>query len=41
VEGIPPATPAYVGWEPNPALDGGYAHEAVFRALEPYRLGVT
>jgi hypothetical protein len=38
VEGIPPATPSYVGWESNPALDGWYAHEAVFSALEPYRM---
>ena len=33
VRGIPPATPSYVGWEPNPALDGWYVHEAVFAAL--------
>lgn len=38
VQGIPPATPAYVGWATNPALDGWFAHEAVFRALEPHRI---
>lgn len=38
VRGIPPATPSYVGWDVNPALDGWYVHEAVFRALEPWRI---
>lgn len=38
VEGIPPATPWYVGWDVNPALDGWYAHEAVFSALDPFRI---
>ena len=38
VEGIPPATPCYVGWDNNPALDGWYAHEAVFAALAPFRI---
>lgn len=38
VEGIPPATPAYPGWDLDPALDGWYAHEGVFRALEPGRI---
>jgi len=37
VQGIPPATPAYVGWDANPALDGWYVHEAVFEALAPHR----
>jgi len=41
VEGIPPATPAYVGWDGNPALDGWYVHEGVFRALEPHRVEAT
>jgi hypothetical protein len=40
VEGIPPATPSYVGWDTNPALDGWYAHEAVFAALRPFRFAV-
>jgi hypothetical protein len=38
VEGIPPATPAYVGWDSNLALDGWYTHEGVFRALEAFRI---
>ncbi len=38
VEGIPPATPAYPGWDLDPALDGWYAHEGVFRALERHRI---
>jgi hypothetical protein len=38
VRGIPPVTPAYVGWDLNPVLDGWYVHEAVFAALEPHRL---
>ncbi|MEO7596107.1 MAG: AAA family ATPase [Byssovorax sp.] len=38
VEGIPPSTPSYVGWDVNPALDGWYAHEAVFSALDPFRI---
>ncbi|MBK8997348.1 MAG: AAA family ATPase [Myxococcales bacterium] len=41
VEGIPPATPSYVGWDAKPALDGWYAHEAVFAALEPHRVEVV
>ena len=40
VEGIPPTSPAYVGWDENPALDGWYAHEAVFNLLEPHRIEV-
>lgn len=38
VLGIPPATPSFVGWDMNPALDGWYVHEGVFRALEPHRI---
>lgn len=38
VEGIPPATPCYVGWDGNPALEGWYVHEAVFSALEEHRV---
>ena len=38
VEGIPPATPSYVGWDSNPALDGWYAHEAVFEARRTARI---
>lgn len=38
VKGIPPATPTYIGWESNPALDGWYAHEGVFAQLERVRI---
>lgn len=38
VEGIPPATPSYVGWDGNPALEGWYVHEAVFSALADHRV---
>ena len=38
VEGIPPATPTYVGWDRHPALDGWYVHEAVFHTLERVRV---
>ncbi|AKT38130.1 AAA family ATPase [Chondromyces crocatus] len=38
VQGIPPATPSYVGWDMNPSLDGWYVHEAVFRRLEAHRI---
>jgi hypothetical protein len=34
--GIPPATPGYLGWDPDPVLDGWDAHEGVFRLLEPH-----
>jgi hypothetical protein len=40
VEGIPPATPCYVGWDANPSLEGWYVHEAVFSALAAHRLEV-
>jgi len=36
LEGIPPATPGYLGWDPDPVLDGWDAHEGVFRLLEPH-----
>lgn len=38
VQGIPPATPSYVGWDSAPALDGWYAHEKVFEELEKVRV---
>jgi len=41
VEGIPPATPAYTGWDLNPALEGWYIHEGVFEALAPHRLSAS
>jgi AAA domain len=36
LEGIPPATPGYLGWDPDPVLDGWDAHEGVFRLLESH-----
>lgn len=41
VEGIPPPSPAYIGWESNPVLDGWYAHEGVFDALSSFRVEVA
>jgi hypothetical protein len=38
LEAIPPATPAYLGWDPDPVLDGWEVHRAVFAALEAHRL---
>lgn len=35
LDGIPPATPAYLGYEEDPVLDGWGVHQAVFAALEP------
>jgi hypothetical protein len=40
LEGIPPATPGYLGWDPDPVLDGWDAHEGVFRLLEPHVIPV-
>ncbi len=36
LEGVPPATPGFLGWDPDPILDGWDAHEGVFRLLEPH-----
>ncbi len=36
LEGVPPATPGYLGWDPDPVLDGWDAHEGVFQLLEPH-----
>jgi len=36
LEGIPPATPGFLGWDPDPVLDGWDAHEGVFSLLEPH-----
>jgi hypothetical protein len=38
LEGVPPATPGYLGWDPDPVLDGWDAHEGVFRLLEPHMI---
>jgi hypothetical protein len=38
LDGIPPATPAFLGWDPDPVLDGWGVHEAVFELLDPHAL---
>jgi hypothetical protein len=38
LEGVPPATPGFLGWDPDPVLDGWDAHEGVFRLLEPHMI---
>jgi AAA domain len=40
LEGVPPATPGFLGWDPDPVLDGWDAHEGVFRLLEPHVIPV-
>jgi len=35
-----PPTPAYLGWDPDPVLDGWEIHRQVFAALEPIRVGI-
>jgi hypothetical protein len=37
---VPPPTAAYLGWDPDPVLDGWEVHGGVFAALEPFSLGV-
>jgi hypothetical protein len=36
LEGIPPATPGFLGWDPDPVLDGWDVHEAVFSFLDSH-----
>jgi hypothetical protein len=38
LDGIPPSTPAYLGYDPDPVLDGWGVHQTVFAELEPFRL---
>ncbi len=38
LDGVPPATPGYLGWEPDPVLDGWDAHELVFEQLGPHQV---
>jgi hypothetical protein len=40
LDGIPPATPAYLGYEADPVLNGWSVHQAVFAALEPCRVSL-
>ena len=35
---IPPPTEAYLGWDPDPVLDGWEVHRDVFAALEAFRV---
>jgi hypothetical protein len=37
---VPPPTAAYLGWDPDPLLDGWEVHREVFAALEPHRVAV-
>jgi hypothetical protein len=39
-EQLPPPTAAYLGWDPDPLLDGWEVHREVFMALEPFRVSV-
>ena len=36
----PPTTAAYLGHDADPVLDGWETHQAVYAALEPYRIGM-
>ena len=38
LEGIPPATPGFLGWDPDPVLDGWDTHEAVFNFLDSHMI---
>ena len=35
---IPPTSPAYLGFDPDPLYEGWETHEAIFAAMEPHRL---
>jgi hypothetical protein len=37
-ERLPPPTDAYLGWDPDPVLDGWEIHREVFAALVPFRV---
>ncbi|EQD59318.1 hypothetical protein B1B_08255 [mine drainage metagenome] len=36
LDAIPPTTPAYLGWDPDPVLDGWDVHRSVLEALAPH-----
>jgi len=38
LNGVPPKSPAYVGWDHEPLLDGWDVHEEIFAALKPFRI---
>ncbi len=37
---IPPPTAAYLGWDPDPVLDGWEVHHQIFAALERFQVSV-
>jgi hypothetical protein len=39
-DGVPPATPAYLGWDPDPVLDGWEVHRQVFQSLQSVQVSV-
>jgi hypothetical protein len=39
-DGLPPATRAYLGWDPDPVLDGWVVHRQVFQSLQPVKVCV-
>jgi hypothetical protein len=41
IDQLPPSTPAYLGWDPDPVLDGWDAHQQVFARLDAYRVAVA
>jgi hypothetical protein len=41
VDGLPPSTPAYLGWDPDPILDGWEVHQSVFAGLSEHRVDVA
>jgi hypothetical protein len=40
LDGVPPATPGFLGWDPDPILDGWDVHERVFGLLEPHVVAI-
>jgi hypothetical protein len=40
VEHQPPTPPAYLGWDPNPVLDGWEAHRHIFESLENHLIAI-
>ena len=41
VDGLPPTTPAYLGWDPDPVLDGWEVHQSVFAGLADHRVDLV
>jgi hypothetical protein len=38
---VPPPTPAFLDWDPDPVLDGWEVHRQVFAALKPFSVGIS